>query len=235
MDTAYQTRYIAVARLLWDASNGIPGDIPQDYCEHLDHEYEDGDISLVSLLPKFESYSELEDFEVEEAIELLGKVNPNDWPAAEDIEGVSLEELLRIYDKDATPGFDFVEDNLSTADRVEKALIEVISSVFGDKVSTIRSEKGYYANPKNNFLQEDDGTFAGTFMYDDHKFIFEVPMVKTTNAISTTTTSLQNLNSVEKIKNAYEKYLKTEDGAKINFLKKAIACSKLLLPLPFAP
>ena len=68
MDTAYQTRYIAVARLLWDASNGIPGDIPQDYCEHLDHEYEDGDISLVSLLPKFESYSELEDFEVAEAI-----------------------------------------------------------------------------------------------------------------------------------------------------------------------
>lgn len=174
MDTAYQTRYIAVARLLWDASNGIPGDIPQDYCEHLNHEYSDGDISLVSLLPKFESYSEMEDFEIEEAIELLGKVNPGDWPAAEDIEGVSLEELLRIYDEDATPGFDFVEDNLSTADRVEKALIEVISSVFGDKVSTIRSEKGYYANPKNNFLQEDDGTFAGTFMYDDHKFIFEV-------------------------------------------------------------
>ena len=53
-----------------------------------------------------------------------------------------------------------------------------------------------------------------------HKFIFEVPMVKATNAISTT--SLQNLNSVEKIKNAYEKYLKTEDGVKINFLKKSI-------------
>ena len=174
MDTAYQTRYIAVARLLWDASNGIPGDIPQDYCEHLNHEYEDGDISLVGLLPKFESYSEMEDFEIEEAIELLGKVNPGDWPAAEDIEGVSLEELLRIYDEDATPGFDFVEDNLSTADRVEKVLIETISSVFGDKVSTIRSEKNFYANPKNNFLQEDDGTFAGTFMYDDKKFLFEV-------------------------------------------------------------
>jgi hypothetical protein len=171
---SYQARYIAVARLLWDASNGIPGDIPQDYCEHLDHEYEDGDISLVSLISKFESYSEMDDFEVEEAIELLGKVNPNDWPAAEDIEGVSLEELLRIYDKDATPGFDFVEDNLSTADRVEKSLIEVISSVFGDKVSTIRSEKGYYGNPKNNFLQDEDGTFSGTFMYEGKKFLFEV-------------------------------------------------------------
>ena len=171
---SYQTRYIAVARLLWDASNGIPGDIPQDYCEHLDHEYEDGDISLVSLISKFESYSELDDFEIEEAIELLGKVSPGDWPYIGDIESVSVEELLRIYDKDAAPDFDFVEDNLSTADRVEKSLIEVISSVFGDKVSTIRSEKGYYANPKNNFLQDEDGTFAGTFMYDDHKFIFEV-------------------------------------------------------------
>jgi len=171
---SYQAKYIAVARLLWDASNGIPGDIPQDYCEHLDHEYEDGDISLVSLLSKFESYSEMEDFEVDEAIEILGKVNPDDWPAVEDIEGISLEEVLRIYDQDATPGFDFVEDNLSTSDKVEKVLIETISSVFGDKVSTIRSEKGYYANPKNNFLQEEDGTFAGTFMYDNKKFLFKV-------------------------------------------------------------
>ena len=173
-DNAYQAKYLSMARLLWDASQGNPGSIPLEYAENFNHTYSDGDISLVGLLPKFESYSEMEDFEIEEAIELLGKVNPADWPAAEDIEGVSLGELLRIYDEDATQGFDFVEDNLSTADRVEKALIEVISSVFGDKVSTIRSEKGYYANPKNNFLQEDDGTFAGTFMYDDHKFIFEV-------------------------------------------------------------
>ena len=78
-----------------------------------------------------------------------------------------------VYDEDASE-FDFVEDNLSTAERVEKVLIKVISSVFGDKVSTIRSEKGYFANPKNNFLQEDDGTFAGTFMYDGNKFMFEV-------------------------------------------------------------
>ena len=173
-DNAYQTRYIAVARLLWDASNGIPGDIPQDYCEHLSHTYADGDVSFGSLLDRVENYSELEDFEIDEAIEMLGKVSPGDWPAVEDIQGISLEEVLRIYDKDATPGFDFVEDNLSTADKVENALIQVISSVFGDKVSTIRSEKGYYANPKNNFLQNEDGTFSGTFMYDDHKFIFEV-------------------------------------------------------------
>jgi hypothetical protein len=172
-DAAYQAKYLPMARLLWDASQGVPQDIPSNYCEHLHHEYVDGDISLVPLLSKFDYTEGLEDFEIEEAIEMLGKVSPSDWPNLEDIEGVSVEELLRVYDEDAS-AFDFVEDNLSTAEKVEKTLIEVISSVFGDKVSTVRSEKGYFANPKNNFLQEDDGTFAGTFMYDGNKFMFEV-------------------------------------------------------------
>ena len=172
-DAAYQAKYLSMARLLWEASEGCPENIPSDYAGYLSHSYVDGDVSLGPLLPKVEDYSELEDHEIEEAIEMLGKVTPGDWPDVEDIEGVSLEELLRVYDEDAS-SLDFVEDNLSTAERVEKVLIEVISSVFGDKVSTIRSEKGYFANPKNNFLQEDDGTFAGTFMYDGNKFMFEV-------------------------------------------------------------
>jgi hypothetical protein len=173
VDSAYQAKYLGIARLLWQASEGDPASIPANYCEHLNHEYVDGDISLVSLLSKFESFSELEDYEVEEAIEMLGKVSPEDWPNSIDIEGVSVEDLLKVYDEDACE-FDFVEDNLSAAERVEKVLIESISDVFGDRVSTIRSEKGYFPNPKNNFLQEDDGTFAGTFMYDGNKFIFEV-------------------------------------------------------------
>ena len=172
-DKAFQVKFLSMARLLWEASEGYPERIPSDYTGHLSHTYVDGDVSLGSLLSKVEEFSEMEDVEIEEAIEMLGKVTPGDWPDVEDIEGVSLEELLRVYDEDAS-SLDFVEDNLSTAERVEKVLIEVISSVFGDKVSTIRSEKGYFANPKNNFLQEDDGTFAGTFMYDGNKFMFEV-------------------------------------------------------------
>jgi len=160
--------------MLWQASEGDPSRIPQDYAEHLNHSFVDGDISMGSLLPLVEDYSELEDFEIEEAIEMLGKVNPDDWPLLEDIEGVSLSDFLRAFDDEGEGEYDFVEDNLSTAEKVEKVLIEVISSVFGDKVSTIRSEKGFYANPKNNFLQADDGTFEGTFMYDGHKFMFEV-------------------------------------------------------------
>jgi hypothetical protein len=173
VDSAYQAKYLGIARMLWNASAGNPADIPSDYAEHLNHTYVDGSISLVSLLPKFDYTEELEDFELEEALELLGKVNPDDWPAVEDIEGISVEELLKVYEEDASE-FNFVEDNLSTAEKVEKVLIEVISSVFGDRVSEIRSEKGYFANPKNNFLQEEDGTFAGTFKYGDYKFLFEV-------------------------------------------------------------
>jgi hypothetical protein len=176
VDAAYQAKYLGMARLLWEASEGDPSRIPPDYCEYFNHVYLDGDVSLVPLLNRIENYSELEDFEWDEAVEMLGKVTPRDWPNIEDIEEVSLAELLRVYDEDATDpeGFNFVEDNLSTAEKVEKVLIEVISSVFGDKVSTIRSEKGYYGSPKNNFLQADDGTFEGTFEYDDRKFIFEV-------------------------------------------------------------
>jgi len=164
---------MGVARLLWEASEGHPNDIPDNYAEHLDHTYVDGDVSMVSLLPKFSEYEELEPQEIEQAIEMLGKVTPGDWPDLEDIESVSVEELLHVYDEDASV-CDFVEDNLSTAERVEKVLIEAISSVFGDRVSEIRSEKGYFGNPKNNFLQEEDGTFAGTFKHGEHKFIFEI-------------------------------------------------------------
>jgi len=172
-DAAYQAKYLSAARMLWEASGGVPQDIPSNYCEYLRHEYADGDISLVALLNKFDYTEELEDFEIDEAIEALGKVNPDDWPNIDEIEGISVEKLLHIYDEDAS-SVDFVEDNLSTAEKVEKVLIEVISSVFGDRVSSIRSEKGYYANPKNNFLQEDDGTFAGTFEAEGYKFFFEV-------------------------------------------------------------
>jgi hypothetical protein len=172
-DKAFQAKYLSMARLLWEASERCPENIPGDYARHLSHSYTDGDVSLGELLHKVEDYSELDDFQIEEAIELLGKISPGDWPNAEEIEGISLEDLLKVYDEDSS-SFDYVEDNLSTAEKVEKVLIEVISSVFGDRVSTIRSEKGYFANPKNNFLQEDDGTFAGTFEYDGNKFMFEV-------------------------------------------------------------
>ena len=128
--------------MLWNASEGNPSDIPEHYAAHLNHEYADGDVSMVSLFTKFEYTEGLEQEEIEEAIEILGKVNPQDWPFTEDIIGIDVEQLLRVYDKDASSiEFDFVEDNLSTANKVEKVLREVISSVFGERVNNIRNNK----------------------------------------------------------------------------------------------
>lgn len=173
MDQAYTSKYLGVARMLWNASEDI-SDIPQHYLDHLQYTYSDGSISLAHLLGKFEYTEGLETEELEEAIELLGKVNPEDWPFTEDIESVDVQELLKIYEHDATEEFNFVEDNLSTADKVEKVLTEVISSVFGARVNTIRNRNGKYASPDNQFLQHDDGTFEGTFKYDGNTFKFEV-------------------------------------------------------------
>jgi len=175
MDSAYSAKYLSVARMLWNASEGNPQDIPEHYAAHLNHEYSDGSVSMVSLLPKFEYTEGLEPEEIEEAIEILGKVNPQDWPFAEDIVGIDVEELLKIYDEDAwDEDFDFVEDNLSTADKVVKVLREVISSVFGERINNIRNNRGQLPSVANNFLLQEDGTYAGTFQYDRKTFDFEV-------------------------------------------------------------
>lgn len=174
MDGAYQSKYLAVARMLWGASKGDPGSIPDSYCEHLSYQYSDGSVSMASLLNRFEVERELEDYEFDEAVEILGKVDPEDWPFQEDIEGIDVEELLRVYDEDATQPFEFVEDNLGSSDATQKILIQTIESVFGGKVSDIRDPSGHYPGPLNNFLQEEDGTFSGTFMHEGYKFDFEI-------------------------------------------------------------
>jgi hypothetical protein len=174
MDAAFQAKYLGVARMLWNASEGNPENIPSHYAQHLSYTYADGDISLASLLDRFEFSEELEEQEIEEAIELLGKVSPQDWPFDTDVEGVDVAELLRVYEEAESYEFDYVEDNLGTAEKTEKALSKVISSVFGAEVDNVRSKSNAYPSAQNNFLQEADGTFSGTFKYADHTFTFEI-------------------------------------------------------------
>jgi hypothetical protein len=173
-DAAYQAKYLSMARLLWDCSKGNPQDIPGDYAEHLSHSYIDGDISLVSTIDRFEFAEALEPEEWDEAVELLSKVSEDDWPFIEDITSINAEELLRVYDEDASDFEDFVEDNLGTAEKIEKGLAAVIQSVLGEPVDNIRGASGGYPNSANNFLQQPDGTFAGSFKHGDHKFVFEI-------------------------------------------------------------
>jgi hypothetical protein len=174
MDGAYQSKYIAIARMLWDASKGDPGSIPDSYCEHLSHKYVDGSVSLVTLLNKFEVDGELEDYEFEEAIEILGKVNPEDWPFEEDVLSVDVQHLLSGEAPGAKGVEDFVEDNLGTSEKVEKVLKAVIESVFGDAVSEVRSKGGSFPNEDNKFLQESDGTFVGKFKSGEYEFEFQI-------------------------------------------------------------
>jgi hypothetical protein len=171
MDSAYSAKYLAVAKMLWDAGEGVPSRIPGHYAEHLRHEYNDGDISLVHLLPKFERTEALEDYELEETIETLSKVDPRDWPHAADVAGVDVEELLRVYDEDAS-SLDFAETPGTTSEKAELVFRHVIESVFGDTVQKVRSSNGKFPDESNDFLQQPDGSFKGTFEFDGKKFDF---------------------------------------------------------------
>ena len=173
MDGAYSARYLSVAKTLWSASEGDPARIPSNYADHLRHEYRDGDISLVHLLPKFEHVEGLEDFEVEEAIEMLGKVHPEDWPYPGEVESVDVEELLKIYDEDAS-SFDFAETPGTTSEKAELVLRHAIESVWGDVVQKVRSESGDFPNVGNGYLQQPDGSYRGRFEYGGNTFDFQL-------------------------------------------------------------
>lgn len=177
-DAAYQAKYLSMARLLWDASNGIPQEIPNNYVEFLGHNYSDGSVSLAPLLSKFEYTEGLEPEEWDEAVEILGKVNPTDWPHLEDVKSVNVEELVRVFDtddKDLTESsHDFIEDSLGTGEKCEQVLRKVIESVFGSPVEKVRSSSGDFPKEENQFLQKGDGTFAGMFSFGDNNFDFEI-------------------------------------------------------------
>jgi hypothetical protein len=173
MDGAYTQKYVAVAKMLLDASGGDPARIPGHYAEHLRHEYNDGDISLAYLLPKLESVDALEDYEIEEAIEILGKVNPEDWPYPNEIESVDVEELLRVYDEDAS-SLEYMEAPGTTSEKAELVLRHAIESVWGDIVDKVRSDSGKYPDEDNQYLQQPDGSYKGSFEYDGKKFDFVI-------------------------------------------------------------
>jgi hypothetical protein len=173
MDGAYTQKYLAVATMLLDASGGDPALIPWHYAEHLRHEYHDGDISLVHLLPRLDHVEDLEDYELEEAIEMLGRVNPEDWPYPEEIESINASELLRVYDEDASD-FDFAETPETTSEKAELVLRHAIESVFGDIVQKVRSTSGKFPDVDNQYLQQPDGSFKGSFEYDGNKFDFQL-------------------------------------------------------------
>ena len=175
LDQAYISKYISVAKMLWNASECNPASIPSTYTIHLSHCYNDGDVSLAPLLNKFDCSEEITDLDFEEALEILGKVSPEDWPFYSDIVSVDVDALIRIYDEDATPYTeDFNESEHEMSVQVEKVLAHCIESVFGEKVEKVRSAGGGYFGKDGQFGQDETGTFSGTFEYNSSKFDFQI-------------------------------------------------------------
>lgn len=204
-DAAYAAKVLPTVRSLWNAAQGDGSNISDFYAECLRHEYIDGTVSLAPAIVAFDNTDSLEDWQFDEAVELLSRVNPEHWPNVDDIRRVDLQAFL-TEDEGGAP-LNFVEDNLGTASAVEETLQQVIESVFGDKIQDIRSAKGHYPGPSNNFLQDDDGTFVGTFVHDDYKFDFEIAPTEA-GWICTYRLSAKSLDKVPRSK-AKEK---TEEG-----------------------
>jgi hypothetical protein len=173
-DSAYFAKAVPIARLLIETSRGDFASIPENYSEHLFHEYEDGCISLLPSLPKFEVSDDMENWEIDEAIELISKVEPEFWPDLKDIECVDVYGLLNEGCLQNPHQIDYVEDNLGTSEKVQRVVKAVIESVFGGEVNSIRDRNNNFPSAKNNFLQDSEGTFVGTFKHKDYTFLFEI-------------------------------------------------------------
>lgn len=173
-DAAYLSQYPTMARLLIEASQGDFAAIPQHYLDHFHHEFANGDVSLVPALSKFVDADFVEPWQLDEAIELLSRVNREHWPDYDSIEAISVESLLsNEYDPEEKCS-NFVEDNLGTSEKTQQVIKTVIESVFGKGVTTVRDRSGNYPSPSNHFLQDEDGTFSGTFKHENHVFSFEI-------------------------------------------------------------
>jgi hypothetical protein len=173
-DSAYFAQCNPMAHLLIEVCGGNAAAIPQHYLDNFHHDFADGDISLVPALSKLDDEVDLSPEELDETLEALQKVNPNHWPAVDVIENIDPHRLLNLSGEFENLSENFVEDNLGTAEKVERVLKGVIESVFGGTVNSIRDPKGEYPSSSNDFLQEDDGTFSGTFQHEGHHFRFEI-------------------------------------------------------------
>lgn len=172
-DTAYLAQYPPMLNLLREASGGNIASIPNQYLNNFHHTYANGDISLIPKVSSLSNTDFLETWQIDELAESLSRVNPRGWPDLEDIVNIDAQRILN-EESETDHTVNFVEDNLGTADKTEKIIKIVIESVFGKGVSAIRDRGGNFPSPKNNFLQEEDGTFAGTFKHDEHIFSFEI-------------------------------------------------------------
>ncbi len=176
IDSQYQVQALRAVNTLLQGSGGVFSRIPEAYTKHLSHDYSDGDISLLSKIDAFEFSPDLEDWQVEEAIESLTKVNPADWPLLDDIETISLDA---VYHGDPDPVLDYSEydfgevSDMEYGKKVARMFKSAIESVFGQEVSSVGDSSGKMPSKSGGYCKDGDG-YKGTFEHDGKKFEFEL-------------------------------------------------------------
>lgn len=175
LDNKYKIEALRAVDILLQGANGDFQSIPDSYAQHLQHEYSEGNISLLSAINKFSYSSDLEDWQIEECLETLMDVDPNDWPNPEDISTVSLDAVYEDYSHSYTENYeDFAElSDMEYGSKVAKMFKNAIESVFGSEVESVGTSNGKTPNKNNRFCRDKD-SFKGTFVHDKKKFEFEL-------------------------------------------------------------
>ena len=175
LDNKYKIEALRAVDILLQGANGNFQNIPDNYAAHLQHQYSEGNISLLSAINKFTYSSDLEDWQIEECLETLISVDPNDWPDPEDISTVSLDAVYEDFSHSYTENYeDFAEiSEMEYGAKVARMFKNAIESVFGSEVESIGTSNGKTPNKNNQFCREKD-SFKGTFVHDKKKFQFEL-------------------------------------------------------------
>lgn len=174
-DSQYQTQALRAVQTLLEGSGGVFSRIPESYARHLSHQYRDGDISLLNRIHTFAFSEDLENWQIEEAIEKLAKVDPLDWAEPEQIAYINLDDVY--FDDEAGLQYD-TEDFAEVADmeygnKVARMFKAAIEHVFGAEVDSVGTSKGELPGKGNGYCRDGDG-FRGTFEHDGKKFTFEL-------------------------------------------------------------
>ena len=173
VDSQYQTQALRAVQTLMQGSGGVFSRIPESYANHLAHDYSDGDISLLSKINTFEFSEDLEDWQIEEAIHSLAKVDAEEWPDPEDIFAIDLDAVYHNVETDVEETEDFAEvSDMEYGNKVARLLKAAIETIFGQEVDSVGTSKGE-APSKNNQYCKDGDCFKGSFTHDKKQFDFE--------------------------------------------------------------
>lgn len=173
VDSQYQTQALRAVQTLMQGSGGVFSRIPESYANHLAHNYCDGDISLLSKINTFEFSEDLEDWQIEEAIHSLAKVDVDEWPDPKDISAINLDAVYHNVESNIEETEDFAEvSDLEYGNKVGRLLKSAIESVFGQEVDAVGTSRGEGPSKNNRYCKDGD-CFKGSFTHDKKQFKFE--------------------------------------------------------------